>query len=77
MGLISGIVRFLIGVGIGLAAGVALSRLLTPRSADEYRQLITERIEAVRTAGEQAEAATRASMHAAYSAATRPLPPVE
>jgi gas vesicle protein len=72
MGLVSGILRFLIGVGIGAAIGVALARLLTPRSAAEYQQLISERIDAVRSAGEQADAATRAAMQAAYDRAVTP-----
>ena len=71
MGLLSGILRFLMGLGIGAAVGMALARLLTPRSADEYRQLITERIEAIRSAGDQADAATREAMRAAYEQATR------
>jgi gas vesicle protein len=67
MGLISGILRFMIGVASGAAAGMIVARLLTPRTADEYRAAVQERIDDVRQAGEQADQTTRAALEQAYA----------
>ena len=66
MGLISGVLRFLIGVAAGAAGGAFVASLFAPASAEEMKRRIAARIEAVRSAGEQAERETVANLQRSY-----------
>jgi gas vesicle protein len=66
MGLISGVLRFLLGVAAGAAGGAFIASLFAPASAEEMRRRLAARIEAVRAAGEQAERETVANLQRSY-----------
>jgi gas vesicle protein len=68
MGLISGVLRFLLGVAAGAAGGALVASLFAPASAEEMKRRIAARIEAVRAAGDQAERETIASLQRSYQA---------
>jgi gas vesicle protein len=66
MGLISGVLRFLLGVAAGAAGGAFVASLFAPASAEEMKRRLAARVEAVRAAGEQAERQTVASLQRSY-----------
>ena len=64
--------RFVGGMLVGALVGVALVMLFAPRSGDEMRRLVQERIDAVLAEGRQAAEERRLELQAEFEALKRP-----
>ncbi len=69
MGFARRTMRFGSGLVLGAAVSSALSLLLAPRSGEEFKAEITDRIEAARRAGEEAELLEQERLKREYRAA--------
>jgi gas vesicle protein len=64
--------RVLAGIIVGAAIGAAVALLLAPRSGEETRQMIQDRVQAVLEEGQQAAEARRLELTEQFEALKRP-----
>jgi gas vesicle protein len=67
--------RLLAGLFLGGLLGAGLVLLLAPRSGDETRRLIRERVQAILAEGQQAAEERRLELTAQLEALKQPRPP--
>jgi gas vesicle protein len=67
--------RLLAGLFVGGLFGAGLVLLLAPRTGDETRRLIRERIQAILAEGQQASEERRLELTAQLEALKQPRPP--
>jgi gas vesicle protein len=67
--------RLLTGLFLGGLLGAGLVLLLAPRSGDETRRLIRERVQAILAEGQQAAEERRLELTAQLEALKQPRPP--
>ncbi len=66
--------RFSAGFLLGAAVGLGVALLLVPRSGDETRRLIRERVELVLEEGRRAAEERRRELTAQFESLKQPLP---
>lgn len=66
------IVQFLTGVLFGALVGAGLVLLLVPQSGDDTRQMIRDRVDAIRAEGERAAEAKRLELKARFEELKQP-----
>jgi gas vesicle protein len=66
------IVQFLTGLFFGALVGAGLVLLLAPHSGDDTRQMIRDRVEAIRAEGERAAEAKRLELRAHFEELKQP-----
>ncbi len=62
MGFLTGLFKFALGGAVGAAIGAGAAMLLTPKSGEELKATINQRIEESKQARAEAEEATRKAM---------------
>lgn len=65
------LIGFVIGAGLGMAAGYVAGILLTPASGEDLQTQVRQRIEQAKEAGKEAAATREAELMAQFSAAKR------